>query len=142
MSDKKILIIEDDADVRLGYQVLLKANHYETFFAVDSVAAISEARKQQPDLIILDLGLPAGDGFIVLERLAGIPSLAPIPVVVVSARDVHASKDRSLQGGAKAFLQKPWNDNELLAIISQLLNQPATSVSQPLSAAFRGPVPV
>ena len=62
------MIVEDDADVRLGYHVLLKANHYDTFFAADGVSAVSEARKHQPDLIILDLGLPAGDGFIVLER--------------------------------------------------------------------------
>jgi len=60
MSNKKILIVEDDAEVRLGYQVLLKANHYDTFFAADSTAAVSEARKHQPDLILLDLGLPAG----------------------------------------------------------------------------------
>ena len=68
MTNKKILIVEDDADVRLGYQILLKANGYDTFFAGDSVSAVSEARKHQPDLIILDLGLPGGDGFIVLER--------------------------------------------------------------------------
>ena len=71
MSNKKILIVEDDADVRLGYHVLLKANHYDTFFAADGMSAMSEARKHQPDLIILDLGLPAGDGFIVLEWLRG-----------------------------------------------------------------------
>ena len=124
MSNKKILIIEDDADVRLGYHVLLKANHYDTFFAVDSLSAVSEARKQKPDLIILDLGLPAGDGFIVLERLQSNANLAMVPVVVVSARDVAANKERSLKAGAKAFLQKPWNDAELLATIGQLVGQP------------------
>ena len=123
MSNKKILIVEDDADVRLGYQILLKANHYDTFFAADSLAAISEARKQ-PDLIILDLGLPAGDGFIVLERFRGNPNLALIPVIVVSARDLQGNKERALKAGAKAFVQKPWNDNELLALISELLGQP------------------
>jgi DNA-binding response OmpR family regulator len=124
MSNKKILIVEDDADVRLGYQVLLKANHYDTFFAADSTAAVSEARKHQPDLIILDLGLPAGDGFIVLERFRGNMNLAVIPVIVVSARDLHGNKERALKAGAKAFMQKPWNDNELLALISELLGQP------------------
>jgi DNA-binding response OmpR family regulator len=124
MSNKKILIVEDDADVRLGYQVLLKANHYDTFFAADSTAAVSEARKHQPDLIILDLGLPAGDGFVVLERFRGNMNLAVIPVIVVSARDLHGNKERALKAGAKAFVQKPWNDNELLALISELLGQP------------------
>ena len=124
MSNKKILIVEDDADVRLGYQVLLKAKHYDPVFATDSLSAVSEARKHQPDLIILDLGLPAGDGFIVLERFRAITQLSLIPVIVVSARDVHGNKERALKAGAKAYLQKPWNDNELLAIIGQLLGQP------------------
>jgi two-component system KDP operon response regulator KdpE len=117
--------------VRLGLHVLLKANHYETAFAADTVAAVSEARKQHPDLIILDLGLPAGDGFIVLERLRANVNLSVIPVVVLSARDVQGSKGRALKAGAKGYLQKPWNDGELLAIIAQLLGQPDLSVAQP-----------
>ena len=124
MTNKKILVVEDDADVRLGYQVLLKANHYDTYFAGDSSAAVSEARKQQPDLIILDLGLPAGDGFIVLERFRGNMNLAVVPVIVVSGRDLHGNKERALKARARAFVQKPWNDNELLSLISELLGQP------------------
>lgn len=131
MSNKRILVVEDDADVRLGYQVLLKANHYDTFFAADSVSAVSEARLHHPELIILDLGLPAGDGFIVLERFRANTNLSVIPVIVVSARDLHGNKERALKAGARAFLQKPWNDNELLALISRLLGQPELSVSQP-----------
>jgi DNA-binding response OmpR family regulator len=131
MTDKKILIVEDDPDVRLGYQVLLKAHHYATFFAADSLSALSGARKHRPDLILLDLGLPAGDGFIVLERLGSIPDLGVIPVIVVSARDVQGNKERALKAGARAFVHKPWNDEELLALISQLLGQPELSVSQP-----------
>ena len=124
MTNKKVLVIEDDADVRLGYHVLLKANEYDTCFAVDSLSAVTEARKHQPDLIILDLGLPGGDGFVVLDRFRTHMSLFVIPVIVVSARDVKANKERALKAGAKAFVQKPWNDDELLALIRQLLGQP------------------
>ena len=131
MSNKKILIVEDDADVRLGYKVLLTAHHYDTIFAGDGLAAVSEAIKHQPDLILLDLGLPAGDGFILLERFRANMNLSLIPVIVVSARDLHGNKERALKAGAKAFLQKPWNDNELLALIRQLLGQPDPSVSCP-----------
>ena len=123
MSNKKILVVEDDADVRLGYRVLLKAHDYDTFFAADSVAAVSEARKQHPDLILLDLGLPAGDGFIVLERFKANTMLQMIPVVVVSARDPHQNKERALKAGARAYLQKPWNDDELLETIRSLLGE-------------------
>ena len=124
MSNKKILVIEDDADVRLGYHVLLKANHYDSFFANDALTAISEARKHQPDLIILDLGLPAGDGFVVMDRLKVNSALAMVPVIVVSARDARGSRERALNAGAKAFFQKPWNDDELLASISGLIGEP------------------
>jgi DNA-binding response OmpR family regulator len=127
MSNKKLLVVEDDADVRLGYHILLKAHHYDTFFAIDALSAMSEARKQQPDLIILDLGLPAGDGFVVLERLRSNPNLAMVPVLVVSARDIRGNRDRAFREGARAFLQKPWNDDELLAVISDLLGQPETA---------------
>jgi DNA-binding response OmpR family regulator len=130
MSNKTVLVVEDDADVRLGYQILLKANHYDTVFAADSVSAVGEARTIEPDLIILDLGLPGGDGFIVLERFRANTHLAAIPVIVVSARDLHGNKERALKAGARAYLQKPWNDNELLAIIGQLLGQPDLSISR------------
>ena len=131
MNNKKLLIIEDDADVRLGYDILLRANHYDTFFAFGLNSAMSEARKHRPDLIILDLGLPTGDGFIVLDRLRVNAEFSTIPVIVVSARDLHGNKERALSAGAKAYLQKPWNDHELLAIIGQLTGRPVLSLFQP-----------
>ena len=137
MSNQKILIVEDDADVRLGYQVLLKAHHYETQFAADSVTAVSQARKHQPDLIILDLGLPGGDGFVVLDRFRGIPNLAVVPVIVVSARDLRGNKERALKAGARAFVQKPWNDDDLLATIGQLLGQRDIAITEPKGAPVR-----
>jgi two-component system KDP operon response regulator KdpE len=133
MSNKKVLIVEDDADVRLGYHVLLKANNYDTFFASDASSAISEARKHLPDLIILDLGLPAGDGFLVLTRLQAYTHLGVIPVIVVSARDLRGDKDRALKAGARAFVHKPWNDSELLALIREQLGQSDPSMSQQVS---------
>jgi DNA-binding response OmpR family regulator len=124
MSNKKILIVEDDPDVRLGYHMRLKANNYDTFFAADSLTCIIEARKHQPDLILLDLGLPAGDGFVVMERLKANTYLAVIPVIVVTARDPHANRRRALAAGAKAFLQKPVDNNELLAVVRLFLGEP------------------
>jgi DNA-binding response OmpR family regulator len=122
---KTILVVEDDPDVGLGYRILLKANHYETVLATDSSAAISEARSHQPDLIILDLGLPAGDGFLVLDRLRANTYLSIIPVIVVSARDIRGNKERVIKEGARAYVQKPWNDAELLSLIGQLVGRSA-----------------
>jgi len=125
MDSRKILIVDDNADIRLGMHLRLKANQYETFFAADAFSGVAEARKHRPDLIILDLGLPAGDGFTVMERLKQIPFLAVIPVIVVSARDGLGNQKRAYEAGAKAFLQKPVNDAELLAVIRQALGEPA-----------------
>jgi DNA-binding response OmpR family regulator len=131
MSNKKILIVEDDGDVRLGYHILLNAHHYDTFFTSDSLSAVSGARTHQADLMILDLGLPAGDGFVVLEKFRANSDLTAIPIIVVSARDLRGNKERALEAGARAYLQKPWDDDELLAMIGQLLGQPDLSVAQP-----------
>jgi DNA-binding response OmpR family regulator len=119
--NKKILIVEDDPDVRHGYNIRLSANHYDTFYAADGLASISEAQKHRPDLIILDLGLPAGDGFGVMEKLRAIPHLAVIPVIVVSARDPFANREKALQAGARAFLQKPVDNDTLLDLIQKYL---------------------
>ena len=123
MANKKILIVEDDSDVRQGMYLRLKANRYETFFAGDALSSMTEARKHEPDLIILDLGLPAGDGFLVMERLKTIPSLAVIPIIVVSGRAGLANQKRAIEAGAKAFLEKPVDNAELLAVIRQALGE-------------------
>jgi DNA-binding response OmpR family regulator len=120
---KKILVVDDDPDVRLGLQLRLTANHYDVLLAGDGVASIAEARKHQPDLIILDLGLPAGDGFSVLERLKANDKLASIPVVVLSGRDRVGNRDRAITAGAKTFLQKPMSNDKLLAVIRLVLGE-------------------
>jgi DNA-binding response OmpR family regulator len=123
MSNKKILIVDDDPDVRRGLQVRLKANHYETFFASDGISTISEARKHVPDLIILDLGLPAGDGFAVMGLLQANDFLSTIPIIVVSARDRFANKEKAIQAGATAFFQKPVDNASLLTMIRKVLGE-------------------
>jgi DNA-binding response OmpR family regulator len=124
MDRKKILIVDDDPAIRQGYQIRLKANGYDTFFAADALSGFTETKKHEPDLIILDLGLPAGDGFLVMERLKATTYLSLIPILVVSARDRLATRDRAISAGAKAFLQKPVDDAVLLAHIRKILEEP------------------
>jgi two-component system KDP operon response regulator KdpE len=123
MSGKKILIIDDDKQLLLGLSPRLKANGYEVTSATDAVSAIAVARKELPDLIILDLGLPAGDGFVVLERIRGLADLAAIPVIVLSARDPTGNKERAIDAGAAAFFQKPPDNREFLSAIRQALGE-------------------
>lgn len=137
MSTKKILIVEDDSDLRLGYHILLKGKLYDTFFAKDPLSCLSEAHKHRPDLIILDLGLPFGDGFRVMEQFKAVPHLEGIPIIVVSGADIHTAKDRALKCGAKAYLQKPADNAELLTLISQLIGESSEGPSQADSASRR-----
>ena len=121
MTKKKILIVEDDHDMRRALNVRLRANNYETAFATDAVEAVSIAKKEQPDLVLLDLGLPAGDGFMVMDRMKDIASLSCLPVIVVSARDPEGNKVRALAAGAEAFFQKPVDNERLIAAIRRTL---------------------
>ena len=123
METAKILIVDDDPDLRQALRLRLRANHYETVSATDGYSAIAQAYKEHPNLIILDLGLPAGDGFVVLRRLQDDDKLSEIPVVVVTARDPQSSEQRALHAGAAAFFQKPVDNSELLEVIRATLSQ-------------------
>jgi DNA-binding response OmpR family regulator len=122
---KKILIVDDNEDVAKGLRIFFRAHHYATVIASDAVAAISQAKKENPDLIVLDLGLPAGDGYVVMERLSNVESLASIPVIVFTAQDEETHKEQSLNAGAKAFFQKPVDNAVLLSTVQEILEGPS-----------------
>jgi twitching motility two-component system response regulator PilH len=123
VANKKILIVDDDPDVLHGMHVGHNADQYDTCLAADTFSGVAEARRGMPGLIFPDLGLPAGGGFTVTERLRIIPSFAIIPVTVVSAGDGPGNQKRAFDAGAKAFLQKPIDDAELLAVVRQALGE-------------------
>ncbi len=121
MGRAKILIVEDDEDFRRSLSLRLRAQNYEIAFAGDAFAAITAASKEQPSLILLDLGLPAGDGFVVMERLQKSPSLSCIPVIVITCREPWKNRERALKAGACAFFQKPPDNYELMDAIRNVL---------------------
>ena len=121
MYKPRILIVDDDPIQRRGLNLRLRANDYETSYASDGLSAIAIAQKERPNLILLDLGLPAGDGFSVLERLQQSADLASIPVIVLTARDPLPSRAQALNAGATAFFQKPVDNGRLLSAIRMSL---------------------
>ncbi len=127
----KILIVDDDPDLRQALRLRLRANHYETVNAVDGYSAIAQAYKEHPNLIILDIGLPAGDGFVVLDRLQKDDKLSTIPVIVLTARDAQSAERLVLQSGAAAFFQKPADNTELLNVIRATLSQASENTGLP-----------
>ena len=118
----KILIVDDDPDLRQALRLRLRANDYDTINAADGYSAIAQAYKEHPDLIILDLGLPAGNGFVVLDRLQKDDKLSTIPVIVLTARDAQSTEKLALYSGAAAFFQKPADNAELLNVIRATLS--------------------
>jgi len=122
MDKPKILIVDDDPDLRRALNLRLRANHFDTAYATDGFSAISMAQKERPDLIILDVGLPAGDGFVVLDRLQQNAALSCIPVIVLTARDPQATRDKIMRAGAIAYFQKPADNSELMHTIRTVLS--------------------
>jgi two-component system KDP operon response regulator KdpE len=122
MSKPKILVVDDDPDLMRAMRLRLRANNYEVTTASDGYSAIASAQKERPALIILDLGLPVGDGFVVLERLQNIDALSSVPVIVLSARDPQSNEERALKSGAAAFFQKPADNDELMNAIRASLS--------------------
>ena len=121
MNSPKILIVDDDPNVRMAMQMRLRANRYDPIVASDGYSAMAQAQKERPNLIILDLGLPAGDGYAVLKWLQQSDMLSSTPVVVLTARDPQANEHRCLEEGAVAFFQKPADNKELLKVICTTL---------------------
>jgi two-component system, cell cycle response regulator len=117
-----IMIVDDDADLRYALDIRLRANHYNTLSTGDGYSALALAQKERPDLVLLDLGLPGfATGAAVLKHMRAFPSLAPIPVIVLTGRDLRDYKQPMLELGAAGCFQKPVDDVELLDLISHCL---------------------
>jgi DNA-binding response OmpR family regulator len=118
---EKILVIEDDPVARADLEARLEANGYSVARAADAASAMTVVNRERPDLILLDLGLPAGDGFLVLERLRKIEALAAIPVLVITGRNDAETRKRVEGMGVPPLLVKPVQTEALLAAIGEAL---------------------
>ena len=110
MNKPLILVIEDDSTVRNLIATTLKSNDYRFLTAADGEAAIAAASTRQPDIVLLDLGLPDMDGVEVIRR---IRSWSQMPIIVISARSEDADKIAALDAGADDYLIKPFSVAEL-----------------------------
>ncbi|MDQ3778571.1 MAG: response regulator, partial [Actinomycetota bacterium] len=116
----KILVVEDDQDIRQLLHLQLSAAGFETAFARDAATALAVVRKERPNLILLDIGLPAGDGFVVMERMRAIPDLEMLPVIVITARGALEG-EKAVALGARSYFQKPFDAGALVAEIRRTL---------------------
>lgn len=114
MNKPLILVVEDDSPVRNLITTTLKANDYRYIVATDGNGAIMEASSHNPDIILLDLGLPDIDGVDVIKN---VRSWSNMPIIVLSARSEDNDKIEALDAGADDYLTKPFSVEELLARI-------------------------
>lgn len=112
MNKALILVVEDDAPVRNLITTTLKTHEYKHIVAPNGETAVMEASSHNPDIILLDLGLPDIDGIEVIKR---IRSWSNVPIIVISARSEDADKIEALDSGADDYLTKPFSVEELLA---------------------------
>ncbi len=122
MTRKKILIVEDERDLANSLSIRLRANHYDTVVVYDGDSAVDVANREKPDLILLDLGLPGADGYSVMTNMKAFPDLADTPVIIVTAREKMRDKLRAMDSGALYFFEKPFDNEDLLAVISSALH--------------------
>ncbi len=108
----RVLVVEDEADIRRFVRLALASEGHEVTEASTLARAVTEAGLRRPDLVVLDLGLPDGDG---VQFIASFRAWSSSPVLVLSARSAEADKVRALDAGADDYLVKPFGAAELLA---------------------------
>jgi two-component system alkaline phosphatase synthesis response regulator PhoP len=123
MSQDKILIIEDDRDIVGMLRYNLQKEGYEILVALDGEDGIDLAKKQKPNLIILDIMLPVVDGFEVCRVLKKDNAAAHIPIVILSAKSQETDKVVGLELGADDYITKPFSPRELIARIRAVLRR-------------------
>lgn len=121
---KKILVIEDDEDVRTVVATRLKRAGYETSTASDGKDGLRRFYGDQPDLVLLDVAMPVMDGWQVLERLREV---SEVPVLFLTAAAQERDKLRGLRSGADDYITKPFSGEELLARVEVALRRAAPS---------------
>src|SRR6476620_9232264 len=118
--EARVLVVEDDEDIALVLQRALRMEGYEVRVAGDGEAALDEAARFHPDLVVLDLGLPKLDGMEVARRLRGADD---VPILMLTARDALDRRVEGLDAGADDYLVKPFERQELLARLRALLRR-------------------
>jgi CheY-like chemotaxis protein len=118
---KAVLVVDDDHTILLGIGLRLKSMGYTVYTATDAVSAVSAFRKNDPDVVVLDISLPAGDGFLVADRLQNLVGSKATPIIFMTASDNPAHRERAKKLGAVGFLKKPFNAAALADAIESAL---------------------
>lgn len=131
MNRKRILVVDDNEVIVKTLSTKLQSAGYDVLKALDGSEAVSAARKQKPDLILLDISFPPDvahgggvpwDGFLIIDWLHRMDEAKTTPIIVISGGDPAKYQERSVQAGAVAYFRKPVDNEKLLATIHSTLN--------------------
>ena len=120
MQIKKILVVDDSATERYFYADLLQRGGYNVFLAENGEQAMTLVRAERPDLIVMDVVMPGQNGFQVTRAIGRDPATAHIPVIICSSKDAETDKYWGMKQGAREYLVKPVDPQQLLARIASL----------------------
>lgn len=110
---KRILYVEDNFENRLFVRRVLEAMGYEMIEAHDGLSGIETAQAEMPDLILMDVGLPGMDGLETTSKMREIDTIKAIPIIALTANAMKGDRERCLEAGCDAYLQKPIGVNDL-----------------------------
>jgi DNA-binding response OmpR family regulator len=119
---KKILVVEDEAKIASLVRDYLEHAGFEVMTSTDGDAALAQARRSRPDLVVLDLGLPGRDG---LDVARGLRSFSSVPIVMLTARGEEADRVVGLELGADDYVVKPFSPREMVARVRAVLRRTA-----------------
>ena len=119
----RVLVVDDDAPIRLLCRVNLEAEKMEVIEAADGPSGLEKARSERPDVVLLDVMLPRMDGWEVAEQLLDDPATADIPIIFLTARAEFGDRARGLEIGGVDYVTKPFNPIGLAALIRELLER-------------------
>ena len=117
----KILVVDDEHALRDMMTMRLKANGYDVVTAIDGEDGLNKARAERPDLILLDIMMPAMDGLMVLSRLKSDLELSFIPVIMLTAKSDTEAIMESQSAGAADYILKPFDGDELMKLVKKTL---------------------
>ncbi len=124
---KKILVVDDERDIVKALMIRLQTAGYEVATAFDGAQGVFMAHKEKPDLIILDIRMPAGDGFSVAHRLRRSSHTWTIPIIFLTGSPEKGAEERAMEMGARFYIKKPYDPEELLDAIQRALEtEPST----------------
>jgi DNA-binding response OmpR family regulator len=126
---KKILIVDDERDILKALMIRLQVAGYEVVTAFDGAQGIFMAYKEQPDLIILDIRMPAGNGFSVAEKLKQSENTFSIPVIFLTGSPEKDSEQKAMKLGARFYIKKPYDPEELLDAVRRALGKDSSPSS-------------